>query len=88
MSIAGNNEEKVTLKGKLSQIPSIDKTLTKSGQSADAQVTGAALARKVNVTDIVDNCTTDAVNKPLSARQGVELQRQIDELKALLNGQR
>lgn len=86
MSIAGNIEEKVTLKGKLSQIPSIDKTLSISGQSADAKVTGDALARKVNVSNIVDNCTTDAGNKPLSARQGVELQRQIDELKTLLNG--
>lgn len=86
MSIAGNIEEKVTLKGKLSKIPSIDKTLSISGQSADAKVTGDALARKVNVSDIVDNCTTNAANKPLSARQGVELQRQIDELQALLNG--
>lgn len=84
--MSGNIEERVTLKGKLSQIPSIDKTLTKSGQSADAKVTGDALARKVNVTDIVDNCTTNADNKPLSARQGVELQRQIDELRAMMNG--
>ena len=84
--MSGNIEERVTLKGKLSQIPSIDKTLTESGQSADAKVTGDALARKVNATDIVDNCTTNADNKPLSARQGVELQRQIDELRAMLNG--
>lgn len=77
---------KDTIKGKLHDLPTVDKTLSVSGASADAKVTGDALARKVNVSDIVDNCTTDTDKKPLSARQGVELQRQIDELKALLNG--
>lgn len=82
----GNVEKTADLKGKLTQIPSVDKTLTISGDSADAKVTGDALAKKVNVSDIVDNCTTDTDKKPLSARQGVKLQQQIDELKALLNG--
>lgn len=85
MSINGNVEEKNTLHGKLTQLPSVDKTLSISGQSADAKVTGDALKRKVNVSDIVDNLTTATDKKPLSARQGVELQRQIDELKVSLN---
>ena len=72
----------------MTQLPSVDKSLSISGQSADAKVTGDALKRKVNVSDIVDNLTTDTDKKPLSARQGVELQRQIDELKTLLNSQR
>ena len=86
MSILGNVEEAKSLNGKIHQIPKTDDTLTKSGYSADAKVTGDALTRKINYTDIVDNCTTNTDKKPLSAKQGVELQRQIDELKALLNG--
>ena len=35
---------------------------------------------KVNVSDIVDNLTTEAKNKPLSAKQGVALKALIDEL--------
>lgn len=83
--INGNVEEKNTIHGKLTQLPTVDKTLSIPGSSADAKVTGDALARKVNVTDIVDNLTTDTDKKPLSASQGVELKRQIDELKTLLN---
>ena len=87
MSINGNTvDTNPTLNGKLTQLPTIDTTLSISGNSADAKVTGDALRRKVNYTDIVDNCTTEADNKPLSAKQGVLLQRQIEELKARLNG--
>ena len=35
---------------------------------------------KVNVTDIVDNLTTAVSNKPLSANQGVELKKLIDNM--------
>lgn len=35
---------------------------------------------KVNVSDIVDNLTTNVVNKPLSAAQGVAVKTQIDGL--------
>ena len=35
---------------------------------------------KVNVTDIIDNLTTNVANKPLSAGQGVELKRLIDAI--------
>lgn len=80
MSIIGNNEEKKSLNGKIVQIPTVDKTLSKSGYSADAKVTGDALKKKVNITDIVDNLTTDNANKPLSAKQGAELKRRVDDI--------
>jgi hypothetical protein len=41
---------------------------------------------KVNVTDIVDNLTTNANNKTLSAAQGVVLKGLIDTLQTKLNG--
>jgi hypothetical protein len=85
MNINGNVEEKDTIHGKLTQLPTVDKTLSISGSSADAKVTGDALMKKVNVSDIVNNCDTDINTRPLSASQGVKLQRQIDELKTLLN---
>lgn len=35
---------------------------------------------KVNVTDIIDNLTTNVSNKPLSAKQGVELKKLINAI--------
>ena len=35
---------------------------------------------KVNITDIINNLTTNVTNKPLSAAQGVELKRLIDAI--------
>lgn len=80
MSINGNTEAKKSINGKVTVIPTIDKTLSKSGYSADAKVTGDALKKKVNTSDIVDNLTTNADNKPLSAKQGAELKRRIDDI--------
>jgi len=40
---------------------------------------------KVNVNDIVDNLITNVTNQPLSAAQGVELKRLIDELQREVN---
>jgi DNA-directed RNA polymerase specialized sigma54-like protein len=37
-------------------------------------------SKKVNVADIVNNLTTDVVNKPLSAAQGVALKALIDAI--------
>lgn len=43
---------------------------------------------KINVSDIIDNLTTNVTNKPLSAAQGVALKSLIDELtKSLLDYQ-
>lgn len=41
---------------------------------------------KVNVTDIIDNLTTNVANKPLSAAQGVALKALIDALDTALDG--
>lgn len=38
------------------------------------------LNAKVNVSDIIDNLTTNVANKPLSAAQGVALKALIDEM--------
>lgn len=40
---------------------------------------------KVNISDIVDNLTTNVSNKPLSAAQGMALKTLIDELQTLVN---
>lgn len=40
---------------------------------------------KVNVSDIIDNLTTNVSNKPLSAAQGVEIKRLIDALQSTLD---
>ena len=39
----------------------------------------AITTNKVNVSDIIDNLTTNAINKPLSAAQGVALKSLIDK---------
>lgn len=41
---------------------------------------------KVNVTDIINNLTTNVANKPLSAAQGVVLKEMYDMLSAALAG--
>lgn len=41
---------------------------------------------KVNVADIINNLTTNATNKPLSAAQGVALKALIDSLTTTVNG--
>ena len=41
---------------------------------------------KVNVSDIVNNLTTNATNKPLSAAQGVAIKSLIDALQTAVNG--
>ena len=75
----GNIEKVQSLTGKIKGL-GIDKTLTKKGMCAEAEATGKALATKVNITDIVDELTSVAVDKPLSANQGRVLKKQIDEI--------
>lgn len=68
------------LKGKLHVVPVIDVTLTKRNQCAEAKATGEALEARVKKVDIVDNLKSNASDRPLSAKQGAELKRMIDEL--------
>jgi hypothetical protein len=51
----------------------------KSNKSLIEQVT----TNKVNVTDVINNLTTEASDKPLSAAQGVVLKGLIDELASI-----
>lgn len=80
MSIKGIVNNQGIIKGKITSIPSIDKTLTKENKCADAKATGEALAKKINVTDVVDNLTTTDSTKPLSAQQGVEIKKKLDNI--------
>ena len=75
----GNIEKMQSLTGKIKSL-AIDKTLTKKGMCAEAEATGKALAKKVNTADIVDELTSVAEDKPLSANQGRLLKKQIDEI--------
>lgn len=45
----------------------------------------AITTSKVNVTDIVNNLTTNVANKPLSAAQGVALKKLVDDLTTSLS---
>lgn len=80
MSVDGAIKNSEVIKGKITAIPSIDKTLTKANKCADAKVTGEALDKKVNIMDVVDNLTTEDSSKPLSARQGVEIKKKLDNI--------
>lgn len=75
----GNIEKMQSLTGRIKAL-AIDTTLTKKGMCAEAKATGEALATKVNITDIVDDLTSVADDKPLSANQGRLLKKQIDEI--------
>ena len=54
----------------------------KSNRSLIEEVT----TNKVNVSDIIDNLTTNVANKPLSAAQGVALKVLVDALQTQLDG--
>lgn len=68
-----------SIKGKITSIPKVDTTLSKEGQCAESKATGEALNNKVNLRDIADNLTTADASKVLSANQGVELKKLIDD---------
>lgn len=84
MSVKGNMSQQ-KLVGKVTPMRLTDRSLTRLGYAADAKVTGDALEARVKKVDIADNLTTDNPYKVLSASQGVELKRQIDELAAKIN---
>lgn len=67
-----------SIKGKITKIPQIDKTLSLADQAAEAKATGEALDKKVDKASIADNVTTADAAKVLSAKQGVDLKALID----------
>ena len=52
---------------------------------ANKSLIDSITTNKVNVTDIVNNLTTNVSNKPLSAAQGVAIKTLIDELQASID---
>ena len=75
------------LKGKIRSLSpyAIDPSLSVEGASADAKAVGDALDKKVDYTDIVDNLTTSESKLPLSAKQGVEIKKSVDNLRLSTN---
>lgn len=80
MSVEGNVKDVESLKalrGTIRYVPKVDDTLTKKGYSADAKVTGDAIAERVRFNDIADNLTTDDAKKVASARQVFLIGKQL-----------
>ena len=67
----------------------VDATLTKSGDAADAKVTGELIRNldeaKVGFGDVVNDLATNSIQKPLSAAQGVILKNLVVELQTALD---
>ena len=53
---------------------------------ANRELIESITTSKVNVTDIINNLTTNVSNKPLSAAQGVAIKALIDALQEIVNG--
>ena len=71
------NQALNNLKGKIVVIPTIDSTLTKDGQAADAKVVGDRLAEWELANAPVDNLESESTARPLSANQGRVLNEKI-----------
>jgi hypothetical protein len=71
------------LKGKIRSLSpyAIDPSLSVEGASADAKAVGDALEKKVDTADIVDNMTTSDSKRPLSAKQGVEIKKSVENIR-------
>lgn len=73
-----------------SLLDSDDETLNQTSEivayvKSNKSLIDSITTSKVNVSDIIDNLTTNVSNKPLSAKQGVVLKGLIDTLQAELN---
>lgn len=75
------------LKGKIRSLApyAVDPSLSVEGAAADAKAVGDELEKKVGYADIVDNLTTSDSDKPLSAKQGVEIKKTVENLRLATN---
>ncbi len=75
------------LRGKIRSLSAyaLDKTLSVEGASAEAKAVGDELEKKVSYADIVDNLNTSDPDKPLSANQGVEIKKTVENLRLATN---
>lgn len=72
-------------------LDSDDKTLDQASEivayiKANRELIDSITTSKVNVSDIINNLTSTAANKPLSANQGKALKALIDNLTTTVNG--
>lgn len=58
--------------GRVDNTSDIDKPISR--------LQGEEIGKKVNITDIVDNLTTNASDQPLSAAQGIELNERLSKI--------
>lgn len=65
---------------KLEEAITLANDAAKQANEAAAKVDGVINGEFLTASDIIDNLETSASNKPLSAKQGVELKGMIDEL--------
>jgi hypothetical protein len=74
------------LKGKIASLSpyALDQTLSVFGSAAEASAVGEALGNKVSFGDIVDDLETEDSNRPLSARQGVALANDLNDINRTL----
>ena len=89
MSVTGSasSANQNVLRGKIKSLSpyAIDPTLSVEGASADAKAVGEALDKKVAYMDIVDDLTTNDSERVLSAKQGVELKKSVENLRLAAN---
>lgn len=90
-STAAHNDLRVKLKELSDRLNAVldsdDTTLDELSEivayiKANKTLIDSITTSKVNVTDIIDNLTTNVTNKPLSAAQGAAIKQMIDALEA------
>lgn len=82
MSLEGSAEENNVVKGRIVNIPLVDDTLTKTGYSADAKVTGDKFTEMSNRIDGIDphDASNVAYDNTNSGLESTNVQSAVDEI--------